>query len=157
MFRKILKITAITLAVGFVVMQFFQIDKTNPPIVAADTLEAAMAVPPDIALIIGRSCSDCHTNKTIYPWYAYIQPSGWFLRDHIDHAKEHLNLSQFNTYELKKKKKKLEEICEQVEYGEMPLPSYLWLHRDAVVSESDRKAVCDWTKQEIERLEAEAE
>ena len=151
--KKALKIIVLVLAVGFIGMQFFQIDKTNPPITDTETLEAAVAIPPDVALILGRSCNDCHTNKTVYPWYASIQPNGWFLKDHIDEGIRELNFSKFNTFETKKKKKKLEEICEQVETSEMPLPSYLWIHRDAVLSESERKALCDWTKQAVTNLE----
>lgn len=150
--KKALKIVVLLFVIAFVGLQFFQIDKTNPPIIESETLEAAVAVPPDVALILGRSCNDCHTNKTVYPWYASIQPSGWFLKDHIDHGKEHLNLSKFNTFDTKKKKKKLEEICEEVDAASMPLPSYLWIHHDAALGESERKTLCDWTKSLIAKL-----
>ncbi|MEQ1923564.1 MAG: heme-binding domain-containing protein [Pyrinomonadaceae bacterium] len=152
--KKAFKIAAIVLVLGFITIQFFGIDKTNPPIVESETLEAVVAVPPDVALILGRSCNDCHTDKTVYPWYANIQPSGWFLKDHIDHGKSHLNLSKFATYEKNKKIKSLEEICEEVQSAAMPLPSYLWIHRDARLSESDKRALCDWTEQAIANLEA---
>ena len=151
--RKPFKVAAIAIVIGFITLQFFGIDKTNPPIVHSETLEATVAVLPDIALIMGRSCNDCHTNKTVYPWYANIQPAGWFLKDHIDEGKRKLNLSKFNTFDTKKKIKKLEEICEQVESSEMPLPSYLWIHRYAALSESERKALCAWTKQAIAKIE----
>lgn len=152
MVKKILKVLAVLIAAGLIVIQFFQIDKSNPPIVESETLEAAVAVPPDIALILGRSCNDCHSNKTIYPWYSKLQPAGWFLKDHIEDGKRELNMSVFNTYTAKKKAKKFEEICEQVEAGEMPLPSYLWIHRDAALSGSEKKAICDWSKAEMAKL-----
>lgn len=152
MLNKILKVSALLLAIALVGMQFFGIDKTRPPIVPAETLEAAVNVPPDIALILGRSCNDCHSHQTVYPWYAYVQPAGWFLKDHIEHGSEHLNFSIFNTYTAKKKNKKLEEICEQVSSGEMPLPSYLWIHGDAVLSESERHALCTWSDTERQKL-----
>lgn len=151
--KKALKIILLALAIAFITLQFFQIDKTNPPITDTETLEAAVAVPPDVALILGRSCNDCHTDKTVYPWYAYIQPSGWFLKDHIDVGRQKLNLSKFNTFDKNKKLKRLEEICEEVAAATMPLPSYLWIHREAVMTESDKKALCDWTIQAIARLE----
>lgn len=152
MVKKISKILVLVIIAGAAVVQFFRIDRTNPPIVESETLEAAVAVPADISQIIGRSCNDCHSHKTIYPWYSHIQPSGWFLRDHVDHGRSHLNFSVFNTYDTKKKEKKLEEICEQVESTEMPLPSYLWLHGDAVLSQSDAKALCDWANAELTKL-----
>lgn len=148
MLKKLLKISLVILIAGFVIVQAFRIDKTNPPIIEAETIEAAVSVPPDISQILVRSCNDCHSHKSIYPWYANIQPSGWFLRNHIDHAREHLNFSVFNTYSARKKAHKFEEICEQLQLRAMPLPSYLWLHRDAVLSESDAKVLCNWANQE---------
>lgn len=155
MIKKILKILAILLVLGFVIIQFFRIDKSAPPINANETLEAAVSVPPDISLILGRSCADCHTNSTIYPWYVNIQPAAWFMKDHIDEGRRHLNLSVFNTYSGKKKAHKLEEICEQVEAKEMPLPSYLWIHTDAGLKDSERKALCDWANEEKAKIPVE--
>ncbi|MFN0140670.1 MAG: heme-binding domain-containing protein [Pyrinomonadaceae bacterium] len=153
MFKKIVKILAIIIVAAFVVIQFFRIDKTNPPVVEANRLEAALAVPADVSMILGRSCADCHSNNTSYPWYSNIQPAAWFLEDHIDQGRRELNLSEFNTYTAKKKKRKLEEVCEMVESGAMPLPSYLWIHRDAALSESERKALCEWAKGEAEKIQ----
>ena len=150
--RKILKILAIILAVGFLIIQLFRIDTANPPIVPGETLEAAVPVPADISQMIARSCNDCHSNKTTYPWYTAIQPAGWFMKDHIDHGRSELNFSVFNTYSKQKKEKLLDEICEMVESGEMPLPSYLWLHGDAKLSESDKLILCGWAEHEREKL-----
>ena len=152
MLSKILKIGALVFATAFIAIQFFRIDQTPPPINEADTLEAALTVPPDISLILGRSCNDCHSHKTVYPWYANIQPTGWFLKDHIEHGSEHLNLSVFNTYSRDRKAKKLDEICEEVESQRMPLPSYLLLHRDAVLTEDERQSLCAWAQSERDRL-----
>src|SRR5688572_28475387 len=140
MIKKTAKIVAIVLFLVVVVIQFFGIDKTNPPINESETLESTVSVPADISMILARSCNDCHSNKTMYPWYAHIQPSGWFLRDHVNHGRSHLNFSTFKTYTLKQQAHKLEEICEMVESQAMPLPSYLWIHGDAVLSPSDAKA-----------------
>jgi len=153
--KKVIKIIVIVLIAAFVVVQFFRIDKTAPPIVQAETLEAAVAVPPDIALILGRSCNDCHSFTTIYPWYSNIQPTAWFLKDHIDDGRRELNFSIFNTYKPKRKAKKLEEICEQVESKEMPLPSYLWIHWDSALKAGEAKALCDWANQEKEKIVVE--
>lgn len=151
--KKAIKIAAVVIVLGFITIQFFGIDKTNPPVVESETLESAVAVSPDVSLIMGRACNDCHTNKTIYPWYSNVQPSGWFLKDHIDEGREELNFSKFNTFEKKKKIRKLEEVCSEVESGQMPLPSYTWIHRGAILTESEKAAICSWTKTEIAKLE----
>jgi hypothetical protein len=145
--KTIFKIAAIAVVAAIIVIQFFRIDKGAPSIVHAETLESAVTVPPDISAIIGRSCNDCHSHHTIYPWYTAIQPAAWFMKSHIDDGRRHLNFSIFNTYPAKKKAKKLEEICEQVTLKEMPLPSYLWLHGDAVLQDTEIKALCDWAEQ----------
>lgn len=151
--KKALKITLIVLVAAFAVLQFFRIDKTNPAVNAAETLDAAVEVPPDIQIILGRSCNDCHSNTTIYPWYANIQPSAWYVKDHIDDGRRHLNFSTFNTYSLSKKQKKLAEICEQVQSKDMPLPAYLWVHRDAVLRPGEAEALCQWANTSIAMLE----
>ncbi|MCC6826019.1 MAG: heme-binding domain-containing protein, partial [Acidobacteria bacterium] len=80
--KKAVKIIVLVLAAGFLVIQLFQIDKSNPPINEGETMEAAVSVPPEISSILSRSCNDCHSNNTVYPWYSYIQPVGWFLKNH---------------------------------------------------------------------------
>ncbi len=153
MLKKVLQAAVLGFALMIIVLQFFGIDKTRPPIVDTETLEAAVNVPADISLILSRSCNDCHSHKTDYPWYANIQPIGWFLKDHIQYGREHLNFSIFSTYSTDKKKKKLDEICEEVKSGRMPLPSYLWIHRDAELSESGRQVLCGWAEDESKKLE----
>lgn len=146
--KKALKVVCLILIAGFVVIQFFRIDKSSLPVVQAETIGSTIAVSPDISQILVRSCNNCHSNATDYPWYSNLQPVGWYLKNHIDDGRRKLNFDIFNTYPAKKKVKKLEEICEQVETKEMPLPSYLWLHGESVLSDSDARALCEWATQE---------
>ena len=150
--KKALKIIAIVLVVAFIVIQFIRPDFTNPPVNQAETLYSTMEVPENVKTILNRSCSDCHSNETKFPWYSKIQPSAWFLADHIKDGRRELNLSVWNTYEPRRKRKKLAEICEQVQEKEMPLPSYLWIHRDAKMSEADIKTLCDWSETESAKI-----
>jgi hypothetical protein len=152
--KKALKIIAVVFFVAFAVLQFFRPDFTNPPVTQAETLEATTQIPENVRAILQRSCNDCHTNETSYPWYSKIQPSASFLKGHIDDGRRHLNFSIWNTYDSRKKRKKLEEVCEQIEAKEMPLPSYLWIHWDAKLSDEDRKVLCDWSTAEKTRLES---
>lgn len=150
--KKALKITVIVLFIGFVAIQFYRPDRTAPPIVEAETLEASTEVPENVAQILTRSCNDCHTNKTVYPWYSQIAPASLFLASHVDDGRRDLNLSVWNTYDTKRKRRKLDEICEQVTERYMPFPSYLWVHWDANLSDEDIKTLCDWTDKEKARL-----
>lgn len=154
--KKALKITVIVLFAAFIAIQFYRPDFTNPPVIAEQTLEANNQIPGAVENILVRSCNDCHTNKTEYPWYSQIAPSSWFLANHISDGRRHLNFSEWRTYEISRKRRKLEEVCEQVKEREMPLPSYLWIHWGAKLSDEEVKILCDWTESERSRLESAA-
>ena len=153
--KKYLKIAAIALALGFIIIQFFRPNFTNSLIVPGETLEDSTVVPPEVQMVLTRSCNDCHSNKTLYPWYSQISPFSWFLAGHIDEGRRELNFSTWNTNDVRQKIHKLDEICEMVEGGHMPLPSYLWIHRDAALSADQRKLICDWATAEKTRLQAQ--
>lgn len=150
--KKIIKLIAVIAFISFIVIQFFQIDKTNPAINETETLESSTQVPQNIQEIFKRSCNDCHSDKTVYPFYSYIAPMSWKLEEHIKDGRKKLNLSVWNTYDFKKKSRKLNAICEEVESGSMPMNQYLWIHWEASLSEDDKKAVCNWANAEIEKL-----
>jgi hypothetical protein len=150
--KKTLKIIAIVLFIAFIAIQFYRPDRTAPPIVESETLEASTRVPEEVERILIKSCNDCHTNKTNYPWYSQIAPASLFLASHVDEGRRELNFSIWNTYETRRKRRKLDEICEQVTERYMPLPSYLWIHWDAKLSDENIKILCDWAEQEKAKL-----
>jgi len=153
--KKALKIIVLILFLAFVVAQFFRPNRTAPFDVPAETLEASTAVPAEVGAILSRSCVDCHSNRTSYPWYSNVSPVSWFLQNHIDVGRNELNISVWNTYPTKKKIRKLDKICEEVSNGEMPLPSYLWIHWDASMQPGDTDKLCGWTEAEKARLQNE--
>lgn len=152
--KKIFKYVLIVLAVILIAAQFIRPDLSNPPTAAGQDIEASIAIPTDVRATLKRSCSDCHTNTTTYPWYSQITPVSWWLQDHISEGRHELNFSEWGTYSDRKKSKKLEEICEQVESREMPLPSYTWAHWDAPLSEAEITSLCEWTKVEQAKIPA---
>ena len=90
------------------------------------------------------SCYNCHSNNTQYPWYNKIQPVAWFLEGHIKKAKEELNFSEFGDYSKRRQKNKLKSIINQIRDNEMPLSSYTLIHRDAILSESEKSELENW-------------
>lgn len=152
MIKRILQIIVLIVFIVFVAIQFIRPDFSNPPVVQTETLEASTQISENVQALLTRSCADCHSNQTNYPWYSYVQPSANFLAGHIKEGRRELNFSVFNTYDSRKKSRKLEEMCEQAQYREMPLPSYLWIHWDAKLSGDEIKLLCDWTEAERARL-----
>lgn len=111
-----------------------------------DFIGTKYPVPAEVRTVLARSCYDCHSDRTTYPWYAEIQPVGWWLAYHVNDARKHFNFSAFARYEPKRAEHKLKELVEEVKEGEMPLHSYLWIHRDARLSEAEQRLLIDWAE-----------
>jgi len=129
-----------------VIIQFFRIDQVNPEVVLEN--DFIVITKPDVKTeqLLKASCYDCHSNTTEYPWYANVAPVSWWIKDHIEEAKSHLNFSEWTKYSEKKQLHKLHECYEEVEHGEMPLESYTWLHSKAKLSHEEREHLEHWFK-----------
>lgn len=127
-----------------VIMQLLQPTRNISEGVSENDISKIYAVPVNIQEVLTQKCYDCHSNTTQYPWYVHIQPIGWWMASHIKEGKEHLNFSEFRTYDVEKATHKLEEIAEEITEGSMPLESYTWIHRDAKVMPEETKAINDW-------------
>ena len=149
---KIVKWVVIVLVCLFVLIQLKRPARTNPPVDESQTIEAHTQMPPQVKDILDRSCRDCHSNKTEWPWYTNVAPLSWWITDHVNEGRRNLNLSEWGKLDKDRQDKKLRQICDEVEDGAMPLPSYLPMHPKAKLSEQDKKTLCDWTAAERERL-----
>lgn len=157
MVKKIFKIVLIVVVVAFIAIQFKRPDRTNPPIDTKQVIEAHQTVPQPVGAILDRSCNDCHSNKTSWPFYTQIAPVSWLVADDVVQGRRHLNLSEWGTYDKKKRVKKLGEICDEVTDGAMPLSNYTLLHRSAKLSPEDVKVLCGWTETEMDAIDKAAE
>jgi heme-binding protein len=149
---KILKWLALVVVVVLIGLQFVRPARINPAVDQSQTIYARLQVTPQVAAILDRSCQDCHSNTTRWPWYSNVAPVSWFVIDHVNHARSHMNLSEWGKLDNRQASKKLEEICEEVQDGAMPLPSYTWIHRSAKLSPEDIKTLCEWTAAESARI-----
>jgi hypothetical protein len=137
---------------AFATIQFFQPDKNNQRFDMTNDISQVVHVPDSVHQLLKIACYDCHSNQTNYPWYANIQPVGWWLKDHIDEGKGHINFHEFALVEpserfpskVLRQDHKLEEIEEQIETNEMPLKSYTLIHRDAKLNEGQKKILLEW-------------
>lgn len=138
------KIAAVAL-VGFLLLQLYQPHRNKEVIVnTKDDFMTAYNVPVNIHSLIKTSCYDCHSNNTNYAWYDYIQPARLFVERHIRQAKAELNFSEWQQYSDRKKTRLLTSIKKQVETKKMPLPSYVWLHKEAEVSKAAVTILAGW-------------
>jgi hypothetical protein len=140
MFKKLL----LALLVILLVLQAFRPEKNNSANKEKD-ISTLYAVPANVEQIMVKACNDCHSNNTVYPWYAEVQPLAWWLDDHVQEGKKHLNFNDFGSYRLAKQFHKLEEVYDEVKVAEMPLESYTIVHRDAKLTDEERNILMDWS------------
>jgi cbb3-type cytochrome oxidase cytochrome c subunit len=129
---------------SLLVIQFFQIDKTNPEVDSSRDFIAMEAPPQQVAEIMRAACYDCHSHQSEYPWYTRVQPVAWWIRGHIKEGREHLNFSTWGDYAADERSHKLEEFEEVVEEKEMPMSSYTWMHAEARLSPEQRQSLLAW-------------
>ena len=145
----------ITLVCAFVVIQFIRPAKTNPAIDPSQTIESRLQVSPQAEAIFDRSCNDCHSNKTRWPWYSNVAPVSWLVISDVNDARSMMNFSQWGSYDKDKQSRRLRDMCEQVQDGKMPLSIYTPLHPGSKLSADDVKTLCDWTNVERARLSSQ--
>jgi len=143
--------TLMLVLVAFIGMQFVRPDRTNPPVPAGASLTAK--TPPHITALLDRSCRDCHSNETRWPWYTNVSPTSWLVANHVHHGRDHFNYSEWTTYDSDDQDKFLGAMCDLAKRERMPLPSYLWIHRDSTLSPQDVTALCTWSDQMRDTLQ----
>ncbi len=124
--------------VSFAVLQVVRFDQTNPPVTAD------IQAPPDVENILRRSCYDCHSNETRWPWYSQVAPASWLVHYDVSEGRDALNLSTWEKLSPRERSKELEEIGESIADGDMPPWYYLPLHPAARLSGAERSALQAW-------------
>lgn len=139
----------VVILVAFIIIQFFPIDKTNPPIDKGMDFVEIKKTPDNISSLLKTSCYDCHSHETTYPWYSNIAPASWFLQNHIKEGRRKFNFSTFAMYDTKRQIHKMEECVEMIEKRKMPLESYYIGHQDAKLTDEQRVELVNYFKREI--------
>lgn len=110
----------------------------NPPV------ETEITAPDEVKQVLQRACYDCHSNETVWPWYASVAPAKWLVRHDVEEGREHLNFSTWNRYDAEERAEAFEELVEVMDEEEMPLAVYTPLHPDARLTDEDRSLIRDW-------------
>lgn len=128
--RVVVRRTLLVVAGLFLVAQLIPYGRahTNPPIVAEPKWDS-----PATRALAKRACFDCHSNETTWPWYSHVAPISWFLQGHVEDGRMALDFSEWNkTFRAARK------ASREVKSGGMPLSTYLWMHPDARLSDSEK-------------------
>lgn len=131
--------------VVFILIQLIRPTKNNSQN-NINHIATIMPIPSEVELILTKSCNDCHSNSTNYPWYSEIAPVSWYLASHVNDGKEHLNLSEWTAYNVYQKEYILNNFEEVLKSHQMPLKSYELLHKEAILTAEQYKMLVAWVK-----------
>ena len=121
-------------------IQFVPVRRDNPPV------RAEVEAPREVKAILERSCYDCHSHRTRWPWYSHVAPVSWLVARDVEKARDEVNFSDWPAFDFEKQDDLFKHIKKQVERKKMPLPIYLTMHPDARLSDEDRRLVVDWAR-----------
>lgn len=136
--KRIVRRVVLGILVALVAVQFVPVTRSNPPV------ETEVSAPPEVRAVLRRACYDCHSNQTVWPWYASLAPASWLVARDVRNGREELNFSAWNRITAQQQVKKLKETWTEVADGEMPPWFYLAVHRDGVLSAEDRTVLRKW-------------
>jgi len=95
-----------------------------------------------------RSCYNCHSSATVWPWYSHVAPVSWLVASDVNRARGHINFqdweAQINEQEGKEH---LGLICKLIRNGSMPPAEYRVMHEDSYISPEETSTVCAWSQQ----------
>ena len=141
--KTILKWVVVVLVV-FVLVQFANPSRTNPPVDPAKNLFAVSPPPPAVAALLRTSCMDCHSSETRWPWYSHVAPMSWLVANDVKEGRERLNFSSWPVTDHGRAGRKFGNISDEVDEGNMPPKKYTLIHRDAVLTAAQRQTILDW-------------
>ena len=118
-------------------------------------LTKSLSITPSIAAVLQRSCLDCHSDKTVWPWYSYVAPVSWLVERDVRNGRDHVNFSAWDSYTPERRAKLLADMASAVKNHEMPLPQYTIVHRNARLSNAGEDLLYQWARRERHKIKAE--
>ena len=150
--KKVLKTIGWLLLIALVVIQFFHPKKNIHEGDQPNAISKKFPVSADVKMILDKACMDCHSNNTRYPWYNNIQPVAWWLNNHVIDGKKELNFDEYANRRPRFQYRRMEQTIDLIKKGEMPLDSYTWTHKDAILSEEEKAKLFDWAQSVMDTL-----
>lgn len=135
---RLIKALGVTAVAGLASLAAIQLvpygrDHTNPPVLAEPAWDS-----PETAGLADRACYDCHSNRTVWPWYSNVAPVSWFVYRDVINGREELNFS-----EMGRKDNETDKAAETVEDSEMPPFRYTVNHPEARLDDAERRALVE--------------
>lgn len=150
--KRLLKPLLAVIVLLLISIQFIPRDHNDTGNTPIHDISGVYKVPVNVGLILKRSCYDCHSDQTYYPWYARLQPVRLMMDKHVRDGKAELNFNAFGTYTARRQRSKIRAIGESLNEGSMPLSSYTLVHHNAILSKADKALLMNWVEQTSDNL-----
>ena len=140
MMSTFIRRTAGTGAVLLALGQFVRPQLTNPPVTEE------VPATPEVRALLRRACNDCHSNETVWPWYAKLAPVSWLVAHDVAEARDELNFSTWDVYRPGQRNRKLKEVLKTRAEGEMPPAQYVLMHPEARLTDAQISLLRTWAE-----------
>jgi hypothetical protein len=136
-----LKRAAVVFVVVLAAAQLVRPGRVNPSTDVNRTIQAHVGSASGLAAVLDRSCRDCHSNGTVWPWYTQIAPVSWLMAYGVMEGRKAVNFSEWAAYPPEQQQILLGLSCQDVSEGKMPGP-YTLLHPETRLSTQDVETIC---------------
>jgi Haem-binding domain len=142
------------LVVFLIGIQFFQPERTNPPAIPSKALSAHVTIPENVRASLMRSCGDCHSDHTVWPWYSHAAPISWMVVDDVNQGRRHMNLQDWDAQPSPKQANDvLAHVCKEIRGKGMPPFTYRITHKNVKLTGQESDAICAWSQSFATKLE----
>jgi heme-binding protein len=143
---KRLKQAAVVLVIIFAAAQLVRPGRDNPPTDPGRAIQAHVGTTSGLAAVLDRSCNECHSNATVWPWYTQVAPLSWAMAYTVKKGRAVVNFSDWAAYGPDVQRTLLAASCEDASNGKMP-GAYTLIRPDARLSTQDIQIICAVARQ----------
>ncbi|MBM4171059.1 MAG: heme-binding protein [Ignavibacteria bacterium] len=126
------------LFIALIALQFVEVERTNPPVTGD------LKAPAEVKKIFKKSCYDCHSNETEWPWYSHVAPVSWLIIDDVNVGRKQLNFSEWERLASRKRNELKKEIWNEINKGNMPLKIYTYVHPASTLDLTQKNIIKHW-------------
>ena len=140
MSRRVKRV-AVVFVIVIAAAQLVRPERTNPATDATRTIQAHAGTTSELAAVLDRSCRDCHSNNTVWPWFAQISPLSWLMARGVAEGRKAVNFSEWASYPPDVQRMLLSVSCQDARSGKMP-GVYTLVRPDTKLVPQDIETIC---------------
>jgi len=137
---------AVVVLVLLAAAQLIRPNRNNPPTDSSRTIQARAGTSGELAVVLDRSCRDCHSNNTVWPWYTQIAPLSWLMARGVAEGRKAVNFSEWASYPPDVQRTLLSVSCQDATSGKMPGP-YTRVRPETTLSLRNIETICAAARQ----------